>query len=58
LATQSAHRPDSKAKAIDASRHVGEGEAIESPTAAAKVINTNAVAAATTAPAITGPQWM
>ena len=50
--------PDRIASQTDVSRQVGDGEAIIRPTADAKVISTNDTAAATTAPAITGPQWM
>jgi hypothetical protein len=44
--------------ATDVSRQVGDGDAIDRPSAAPNVMNTNEVAAASTAPAITGPQWM
>jgi len=44
------------ANPIDVSRQVGDGEAIANPTAEANVISTKEIAAATSAPAITGPQ--
>src|ERR1051325_1424407 len=49
--------PDRIASHTDVSRHVGDGDATISPIAAANAISTDQTAAATMAPAITGPQW-
>ena len=51
-------KPDRTASQTEASRQVGDGDATIRPTADAKPISTNDVAAATIAPAIPGPQWM
>ena len=57
-ATTMIQKPDRIASQTDASRQVGDGDATIKPTADAKPISTNEVAAATIAPAIPGPQWM
>src|SRR4051794_1702894 len=49
--------PDRSASHTDVSRQVGDGDATIRPTADAKLIRTNDVAAATIAPAMPGPQW-
>ena len=51
-------KPDRIASQTEVSRQVGDGDATIRPTADAKPISTNDVAAATIAPAIPGPQWM
>ena len=51
-------KPDRIASQTEVSRQVGDGDTTISPTADAKAISTNDTAAATTAPAMPGPQWM
>ena len=55
-ATTTIQKPDRIASQTDASRHVGEGDATINPTADANPMRTKDIVAATSAPAMPGPQ--